>query len=167
MVADGLGHGPDAAVAAAAAIAAFRAGPLADPAASVLRAHEAMLGTRGGVLAACVIGPGRDTREFAGVGNVSGCVLRREGVRGWSAADGTVGTQVRAPRARAAGYRWGPGAVLVLATDGLRSHWDPLAYRGLLGHDPAVIAATLHRDHARGTDDAAVLVVADTRGDAR
>jgi hypothetical protein len=74
---------------------------------------------------------------------------------------------VHAPRARDAAYRWGPGAVLILATDGLRSRWDPLAYPGLLGHDPAVIAATLYRDHARGTDDAAVLVVADTRGAAR
>ena len=100
MVADGLGHGPDAAVAAAAAIAAFRAGPLADPAASVLRAHEAMLGTRGGVLAACVIGPGRDTMEFAGVGNISGCVLLGRERESLVSRDGTVGTQVRAPRTR-------------------------------------------------------------------
>jgi hypothetical protein len=50
MVVGGLEHGPDAAVAAAAAISAFRTRPLADPPASVLRAHEAMRGTRGGVL---------------------------------------------------------------------------------------------------------------------
>jgi anti-sigma regulatory factor (Ser/Thr protein kinase) len=167
MVVDGLGHGPDAAVAAAAAISAFRAQPLADPPASVFRAHEAMRGTRGGVLAVCVIDPGSDRVDFAGVGNVSGCVLLAPGRERLVSRDGTIGTHVHAPRARAAAYRWGPGAVLVLATDGLRSHWDPLAYPGLLGHDPAVIAATLHRDHTRGSDDATVLVVADTRGDAR
>jgi anti-sigma regulatory factor (Ser/Thr protein kinase) len=167
MVVDGLGHGPDAAVAAKAAISAFRTRPLDDPPASVLRAHEAMRGTRGGVLAVCVIDPGGDRVDFAGVGNVSGCVLLPPGREMLVGRDGTVGTHVHAPRARAAAYRWGPGAVLILATDGLRSRWDPLAYPGLLGHDPAVIAATLYRDHARGTDDAAVLVVADTRGAAR
>ena len=54
---DGLGHGPAAATAAAAAISAFHAAPPGDPAAYLRRAHEAMLGTRGGVLAACEIDP--------------------------------------------------------------------------------------------------------------
>jgi hypothetical protein len=44
-----------------------------------------------------------------------------------------------------------------LWTDGLESR---LAVPGdLLAHDPAVIAATLHRDHTRHRDDATVVVV--------
>jgi hypothetical protein len=32
-----------------------------------------------------------------------------------------------------------------------------------MGHDPVVIAATLHRDQGRGADDVAVLVIEDLR----
>ncbi len=167
MVVDGLGHGPAAAAAAAAAVAAFGTKTPAGPAAYLLRAHEAMRGTRGGVLAACLVDPATDELSFGGVGNISGLVVLDGHHEHLISRGGTVGTGAPAPQARMARYRWGPGAALILATDGLRSRWDPLAYPGLLRRDPAVIAATLHRDHQRGTDDASVLVVTDAREDPR
>lgn len=167
VMVDGLGHGPAAAAAAAAAIAAFRAAPPGDLAAYLHRAHEAMRGTRGGVLAACEIDPGHDELSYIGVGNIAGQVLLDGQCQSLSGRDGTVGVQLRPPQGQAARYRWGPGGVLILASDGVRPRWDLSAYPGLLRHSPAVIAATVHRDHARGTDDASVLVVADTRGQAR
>jgi hypothetical protein len=54
-----------------------------------------------------------------------------------------------------------------MATDGLRTGWDPGAYPGLVGHDPVVVAATLHRDQGRRADDVAVLVIEDLRTPAR
>ena len=164
---DGLGHGPAAAGAAAAAISAFHAAPPGDPAAYLRRAHEAMRGTRGGVLAACEIDPGRDELSYIGVGNIGGQVLAGGQCQSLAGRDGVVGVGLAPPQGRAARYRWGPGATLILASDGIRSPWDLSAYPGLLRHCPAVIAATLHRDLARGTDDASVLVVADTRGGAQ
>jgi hypothetical protein len=42
-------------------------------------------------------------------------------------------------------------------SDGLASRWDLGAYPGLRVHDPALIAAALYRDFARGRDDVTVL----------
>ncbi|MGF7238827.1 MAG: SpoIIE family protein phosphatase [Frankia sp.] len=162
FVVDGLGHGPAAAAACQAALSAFAERPVDDPGEFVRRAHEAMRPTRGGVLGVCVIAPERDELIYAGVGNIAGRVLiGREGY-GLINRDGTLGTQLPAPRPHVAGYRWTPGATLVLASDGIRSHWDLSSYPGLLGHDPVVIAAVLHRDNERTTDDATVLVVQDS-----
>jgi hypothetical protein len=55
-------------------------------------------------------------------------------------------------------YPWIPGATLLLWTDGLSSRdLDPGA--DLLRRDPAVVAATLHRDQGRDGDDATIVVV--------
>lgn len=162
LVVDGLGHGADAHAAARAAVAAFGERP-ADLAGFVGRAHRAMRGTRGGVAGVCTIDQRADELTFVGVGNVAGRVLLDGASQSLVSREGTMGTQAPAPRFQPMRYRWGPGATLVLASDGLRSHWDPRSYQGLLEHDPGVVAATLQRDHARGTDDAAVLVVQDLR----
>jgi anti-sigma regulatory factor (Ser/Thr protein kinase) len=163
VVVDGLGHGEAASLASRAAIAAFAEGPVNDLEDFVRRAHEAMLGTRGGVVGVCSIDPVRDQLTYAGVGNVAGRVLLGGASHSLLSREGVLGTQATAPRARLARYRWGPGAALVLASDGLRSQWDPRSYPGLLAHDPGVVAAALQRDHGRSTDDATVLVVQDLR----
>ena len=57
----------------------------------------------------------------------------------------------------------GADRAVVLSSDGLRSQWGLEALGGLLGREPAVVAAALLRDNARGTDDATVVVVQDRR----
>jgi anti-sigma regulatory factor (Ser/Thr protein kinase) len=163
LIVDGLGHGAHAHLAAQAALGVFREGSPADLADYAGRAHEAMRATRGGVLGVCAIDPGEECLTFVGVGNVAGRVVVAGAGRSLLSQEGTVGTQAAAPRLRPVRYAWAPGATLLLASDGLRSQWDPRAYAGLLEHDPAVVAATLHRDHARTTDDVTVLVVRDAR----
>ncbi|GGL27612.1 SpoIIE family protein phosphatase [Planomonospora parontospora] len=170
LVADGLGHGPAAAQASRAAVSALEH-PMPGHSPStgldglVRRAHEAMRGTRGGVLGVCTIGP--DRLSFAGVGNIAGRLLpagenpRRS--HGLLSHHGTLGVQLAPPRTRVSAYGWGPGAVLVVTSDGITSRCDPLAYPGLLERDPAVIAAVLQRDHGRDGDDSTVLVVRDVR----
>jgi serine/threonine protein phosphatase PrpC len=55
---------------------------------------------------------------------------------------------------------WPPQATLVLWSDGLRSRAAAQPQdAGLLARDPALVAATLYRDHNRGSDDATVVVV--------
>jgi anti-sigma regulatory factor (Ser/Thr protein kinase) len=162
VVVDGLGHGTAASAASRAALSVFNERPVADPGEFVRQAHEAMRATRGGVLGVCVIVPERDELIYAGVGNVVGRVLLGREGHGLVNREGTLGTQLPAPRPRVAGYRWAPGATLVLTSDGIRGHWDMSSYPGLLAHDPAVIAAVLHRDNERTTDDATVLVVRDS-----
>ncbi|MEV5412838.1 SpoIIE family protein phosphatase [Thermopolyspora sp. NPDC052614] len=163
LVVDGLGHGPAAAEAARAAVTEFGRGYLTDIEAFVRRANEAMRGTRGGVLGVCLIEQGRDELTFAGVGNITGRVIVGGVSERLLGRGGTLGTQAYLPSAHPTTHRWVPGAALVLASDGITSRWDPLAYPNLLRRHPTVVAATLERDHGRGTDDATVLVVQDTR----
>lgn len=163
LVVDGLGHGPGAHTASRAAIASFAERPPTDLRYLVRRAHEAMRGTRGGVIGACSVDSSGDEMAFVGVGNVSGRLVLDGVSRGMTSREGTVGIQLDAPRVDVARHPWGPGAALILASDGVRSGWDPQNYPGLLDHHPAVVAATLLRDHERGTDDATILVVQDTR----
>jgi len=163
LVVDGLGHGPQAARAAAVAVREFDRTEGRDVSTFVRRAHEAMNGTRGGVLGTCVIDPAAGRLEHLGVGNVAGRILTGGKSRGLVSQNGSLGTHLPLPRLQRARYEWAAGSVLVLSSDGIRSGSDPASYPGLLAHHPAVIAATLHRDHQRGTDDATVLVVKDDR----
>lgn len=162
LVVDGLGHGPAAASASRAAISVFAEQERVDLVAYVAAAHEAMRGGRGGVLGICAIDPDREELSYVGVGNITTRLLgtQRSTLAG---REGSMGTQLVAPRARLERHRWEPGATLIMASDGLRTQWELDSYSGLLRHDPVVIASVLERDYGRGTDDATVLVVHDCR----
>ena len=63
--------------------------------------------------------------------------------------NGTVGHQMR--KVQEFVYPWSHGALLVLHSDGVATHWKLEQYPGLFREDPAIIAAILYRDHARRT----------------
>ena len=176
VVVDGLGHGPEAAAAAQSALTAFEhwhapvrkgSGYTQDQSAALIeQTHQAMRGTRGGVLGACLIDPNTDELLFTGVGNIHGRILAAGKHHHLISRPGTLGTELPVPRAHATVHAWAPGSTLVLASDGIDTRWDPSAHPGLLRRHPAVVAAVIHRDHTRGTDDATVLVVKDNRDNA-
>lgn len=159
LLVDGLGHGEEAAVAARAAVSAFTQRAVVEPAEFLVRAHEVMRGTRGGVIGVCTIDPDAGRLTFAGIGNINGHVVSSEGKQYLAGTPGTVGTQLYPPKFRVQHYPWPKGSTLVMVSDGVRSHWTSSEYPGLFGHEPAVIAAVLHRDFTRLTDDATVVVV--------
>jgi phosphoserine phosphatase RsbX len=157
-VIDGLGHGYEAAVAANAAarvLAAFAGEPLP---ALVERCHEALRRTRGAVMSLASI-DGRDgSMTWTGIGNVEGVLVpgagaperRRETIllRG-----GIVGYQL--PAVRTATLSLTGGDTLVLATDGIHSgFWSDLTPHA----GPQELADGILARHARGSDDALVLV---------
>jgi phosphoserine phosphatase RsbX len=157
-VIDGLGHGYEAAVAANAAsrtLAAFADEPLA---ALVERCHEALRRTRGAVMSLASF-DGRDgSMTWTGIGNVEGVLVPGEGaperrretilLRG-----GIVGYQL--PTVRTATLPVTAGDTLVLATDGIRSGFlADIAPHGA----PQELADGILARHARGSDDALVLV---------
>ena len=159
LLVDGLGHGPHAAAAAQAAVGAFERVPVTDLDALVRRTHEAMRSTRGGVLGTCLIDPGRGELTYAAVGNITGRVVT--GGRSVHLLDrpGTLGTQLPVPSVRLQHCPWEPGSTLVLVSDGIRSGWNLDGHARLLEQHPAIVAAVVHRDYGRPTDDATVLVV--------
>jgi len=152
---DGLGHGAFAAEAAQAGIDAFRTDPFSAPQDVMNRANAAMSRTRGGAAAcACITG---DKVSYSGVGNISAALVGAGKSTGLVSHNGTLGLHKR--RGRQFEYRRDPGAVLVMHSDGVSARWDLKKNVTLLGRHPAIIAASLYRDHARGRDDATVVVV--------
>jgi hypothetical protein len=157
LVADGLGHGPQAAEAAQAAAEAFVESPFDAPEVLLERAHRRMAGTRGGAVA-FARHDGQGLLRFAGIGNISASLVGEESSRGLASHPGIVGAQFR--KAHAFDYPHVAGKLLVMHSDGLQSRWRLGDYPGLWQRHPAVIAALLHRDYCRGRDDATVLVLA-------
>jgi anti-sigma regulatory factor (Ser/Thr protein kinase) len=157
LVADGLGHGPDAATAAQAAVQVLREHPALAPAALIEAAHAVLRSTRGAALAVAELNPGQQAVRFAGVGNIAGVVFNAGSSRHLVSHNGTVGHTLR--KVQEFSVPWPPGALLILHSDGLATHWNLTAYPGLLGRDPSLIAGVLYRDYTRGHDDVTVLIL--------
>lgn len=156
LVADGLGHGETAAVAADEAIKAFQSSPLLAPVEVVDRIHRALMHTRGAAVAVAHLDGTRHVLTYSGVGNVAATVEGAGPARHLVSLHGTAGHQVR--RLQEFTYPWGDDDVLVMHSDGVNAHWALGAYPGLRLRDPLTIAAVLLRDYSRGRDDATVVV---------
>jgi len=155
-VVDGLGHGPAAALASAAAVRVFRENDQHGLERMLQDAHGALRPTRGAAVGIARIHAAHGRLEFGGVGNIAGIIIADEGVRRVVSQNGIVGHEMR--KVLTFSYPWTESSVLVLHSDGLSTSWNPTSYPGLMQRDPALIAAVLYRDHARGTDDATVVV---------
>jgi anti-sigma regulatory factor (Ser/Thr protein kinase) len=161
---DGLGHGPLAAQAAAAALAAFAARPADAPAGIVAAMHAALRHTRGAAVGVAQLGdPTPCHVRFAGLGNIAGLAAAGGGeVRRLVSIAGITGHGDAARRIREFTVELPTPPTVALHSDGIASSGWPAAsvppWPLLPGIHPAVAAALLCRDHARRTDDAAVLV---------
>lgn len=155
MVADGLGHGPEAAKASSAASTLFLQRPFADMPALLGELHTGLQTTRGA--AVCCLRVDAGQVRCAGAGNVSVRVVSGVFDRSMVTQHGTVGVQVR--RAQEATLALPPHALVIVHSDGIETRWDPNRIRPLLGRDPALVAALLLRDHTRHRDDATVVVL--------
>src|SRR5437764_693445 len=71
-VIDGLGHGPEAAEAAATAKQTLEAHPDLEPAAAVMACHSALSHTRGAAILTAQLDLDRHVLTYAGIGNVEG-----------------------------------------------------------------------------------------------
>ncbi|WP_457426906.1 SpoIIE family protein phosphatase [Roseateles sp. P5_E7] len=157
MMADGLGHGPDAAEASDTALDLFQRTKANEPAAMLEDAHPTMRSTRGAAVAIVAIEPSLDKLVFAGAGNVSGRLISGVSDRGLMSQPGTLGVQIR--RLQDTTFDWPDHAILVLFSDGIVSRWNLGDATGLLQCEPMVVAGWLIRDHCRGRDDATVVVL--------
>jgi phosphoserine phosphatase RsbX len=157
-VIDGLGHGGEAAHAAAAAQRLLLASEDEPLALLINRCHAELRGTRGAAMTLAMLDIPLQTMRWIAIGNVEGMVLR-------AAPDGTrekfyvlprggiVGHRV--PEARDTSLPLSPGDLLVLATDGIAAGFDAAVD---WGSPPQRIADAILERHARASDDALVLV---------
>ena len=155
-VLDGLGHGPLAASAAAAGIEAFFCAPFCAPALAARNLHARMGSTCGGVGALAHFNRASKVVTFTGAGDVSGRLVGSSGSRGMVSVPGILGRGM--PKFREFQYS-GAESLLVFHSDGLHERWNISDYPGLQLRHPALIAAVLHRDFARLSDDGTLVIL--------
>lgn len=160
-LADGLGHGPAARDASAAAIEILAAWPSRDPLRQLDDAHEALVGTRGAVMTLVRIDETAASLTHVGVGNVGAQVAGpAQGSRRFAGPGLVLGmrTAPRSVRVRAEEAPLDPRELVILFSDGLATRTriergDPL----FLAH-PIIVADALLRANDRNNDDATIIV---------
>ena len=159
LIADGLGHGPQAAEAALGAALAFDADPFASPSEIVRSADARMQGSRGGAVASALINGRSRKLRYCGVGNIAGSIrsCSERNHRGLVSHNGIVGAQIH--KIQEFEYDCPTNGLLIVYSDGLQSRWSLDAYPGLELRHPALIASVLFRDFTRGRDDVTVCAV--------
>ncbi len=157
-VIDGLGHGPEAHLAASAAIAVLSRRPQSPVTDLIRLCHAEIKSTRGVVLSLASFDTTHGLVTWAGVGDVEGVLLSasdpsRSGRQSLLLRNGVVGYQL--PSLRETICPVATGDVLILATDGV-SH----AFAATVVNDrsPQAIADDIIANHGKLTDDALVLV---------
>lgn len=157
-VIDGLGHGHEAAEAAAAAARVLEAHAGLAVSSLVELCHHQLRRTRGVVVSLVSFDVALQQITWLGVGNVEGILVRADpsllADASLPARGGTVGYQL--PPLRSPSLPIAAGDTLVLATDGVRSG----RYKAEIAPDKTVqdIASQIIAHHAKGSDDACVLV---------
>jgi len=164
VVADGIGHGPEAAAAARLAIGIAERSGRESPIALLRKCHEELHATRGAVMSVAFFDHTDRTMTWSGVGNVEGILLRansRPGPRRevLLSRGGVIGHELPALTAMVHGID--AGDTLAFATDGVR-----LGFEVDLNEKVPLqaLADLILARHRTGTDDALVLI-ARYRGD--
>ncbi len=156
VVADGLGHGPQAAEASVEALRLFRRFEHEAAGALIERIHAGLGHTRGAAVAVAKLDVNRATIAYAGIGNIAATIVTRHDRHHLVSLAGTAGHNAR--KIATFDYPFPADSLLVMHSDGISASWSLDAMPGLFGVHPTLIAGALFRDHARIRDDASVIV---------
>lgn len=157
VLADGLGHGLEARLAAVEAVRQLQQNSELGPKALMGYIHQALRSTRGAAVAVARIDAANGKLTFVGIGNISARIYEgAQGRQNLVSLNGTAGHQCE--RIQEFNYPWPSGGLLVLHSDGLSTGTSLDGYPGLAARDPALIAGVLYRDFSRNRDDATVIV---------
>jgi hypothetical protein len=153
-IADGLGHGKDAAIAAAAALDAVASWHGLDPLELFQRMNVALHATRGAAVGVAAVAWATGQITYAAVGNTRAALFGADATRLDSFA-GIVGGGYR--RLNTVVVPFHSGDVLTLWTDGLEERLQPIAADHAAAGMDAMAARLLDR-FAKGHDDRCVVV---------
>jgi phosphoserine phosphatase RsbX len=156
---DGLGHGSEAADAAALAADVLAANPHEDPSQLIADCHRALSRSRGAVMTLAWFDLDGGRLTWTGVGNVEGRLVHaaagpRAPTEGALTKGGVVGYNL--PSIRVTSAELLIGDVMVLATDGIDSGF---AQEIAGGGTAQAIADRILAEHGKQADDALVVVV--------
>ncbi|MBC8138991.1 MAG: ATP-binding protein [Fibrella sp.] len=155
MIADGLGHGPEAAQAGQSAVRAFGQNFHKRPGMILEAVHSALHGTRGAAVAVADVDEDTQTVCFAGVGNIAGEILN-DANSSMMSHHGIVGFQMR--KVQEFTHPYADDSLLLMSSDGIATLGSFAAYPTLLTLPAALIAGVLYRDFQRTNDDSTILV---------
>lgn len=157
-VADGLGHGSEAAHAADFAMTALGTWQGEAVCGLIERCHAALVATRGVVLALAALDARRQTLTWLAIGNVEGRLVRRTAdgrreARSLLMHSGILGH--RLPKLHPTTLAIEPGDFIAVATDGIRSEFEAEIR---FDSSPQQAATRILARCAKAGDDALVLV---------
>lgn len=156
LVADGLGHGPEAALAVRQAIQAFRICTESTAVENIRHLHSAIKKTRGMVANVFIYDALEKKWNICGVGNISTKLIGGILQKNYIPYNGIIGHNI--PHSL-------NDVVLdkddynqfIACSDGIRSRWDIVKFPALLKKDPVIIAAAIYKEYARQNDDMSVI----------
>lgn len=157
LVADGLGHGHDAAEASLQAVKVLQKEPEAFPNRILQSSHQQMRGGRGAAVAVAKIDVHSEELRYCGVGNIAGSIFSEEKRQHLLSHNGIVGTNMQ--KVQEFVHKWTDESLVIMHSDGIGTRWSLDNYTGLEKCHSSVIAAVVHRDFTRGRDDSTIVVI--------
>jgi anti-sigma regulatory factor (Ser/Thr protein kinase) len=157
LLADGLGHGPEANYAINEGINSFKSCPHDTPSKIIKYIHSSIKQTRGMVAVVIVFDFKLKRWQMAGVGNIATRMSNFLEIRNLMSYNGIIGHNI-------------PNTIsdqiiavedfhqLTLCSDGLKSQWDLTQLSGITRCDLSVQAAAIYKQYGRRTDDMSVIM---------
>ncbi len=157
MLADGLGHGPEANKAINEAALAFRIFPDYSPTETLRFIHSSIKKTRGAVIN--IVGYDTVSRKWSstGVGNIFLRMLAPGSFKNQMSYNGIVGHNIPNTMNEQT-YSADQFNQLILCSDGIKTRIETNKYPLIHKYDQTILAAAIYKDHARRTDDMSVIV---------
>jgi anti-sigma regulatory factor (Ser/Thr protein kinase) len=157
MLADGLGHGPEANLAINEAAKAFRVFPDYSPTETLRFVHNAIKKTRGAVINIIGYNFERKVWACAGVGNIAVRMFGPVSFKNHMSYNGIVGHNIPGTM-NDQEYKADEFNQVMLCSDGIKTRIDMARYPMMYKYDQTVLAAAIYKDHARRSDDMSVVI---------
>jgi anti-sigma regulatory factor (Ser/Thr protein kinase) len=157
MLADGLGHGPEANKAVNEAAKAFRIFPDYSPTETLRFIHQEIKKTRGAVINIVGYDFAERTWSSTGIGNIFLRMFGPTNLKNHMSYNGIVGHNIpntmNDQKYQVLDYNQ-----LILCSDGIKTRIEQSRYPMMHKYDPTILAAAIYKDHARRNDDMSVII---------
>lgn len=157
MLADGLGHGPEANKAINEAANAFKVFPDYSPTETIRFIHGDIKKTRGAVINIIGYDFNRKVWTSAGVGNIAARMFGPVNVKNHMSYNGIVGHNIPNTM-NDQEYPVEDYNQVMLCSDGIKTRIDMARYPMMYKYDLTILAAAIYKDHARRNDDMSVII---------
>jgi len=157
IVADGLGHGLLAHEASQKALEVFEEYSGLPSMEMMKYLHQSLRSTRGAAVGIAELSHSKKILSYCSVGKIYATISSPGSNKRCVSYNGTVGVQLN--KYQNLPYPVEDDSLIVIASDGLSTHWDLKAYPGIYLRHPFVVAGVLYRDFSKRTDDVSVIVL--------